>query len=74
MGGHNINVLGEGGNRLCKGMILRTLRVMVMAVLMLALTVAMVSTTCTCYAQLRLSHDSWESSLVDSRASCLGSL
>ncbi len=28
----------------------------------------------TCYAQLRLSHDSRESSYVDSRASCFGSL
>ncbi len=27
-----------------------------------------------CYVQLRLSHDSWESSLVDSRASWFGSL
>ncbi len=40
MGGNDINILGEGGTRLCKGTILGTLGVMIAPVLALALAVA----------------------------------
>ncbi len=45
MGGHDIDILGESGNRLSKGAILSTLGVMVAPILMLALAVTTITAT-----------------------------
>ncbi len=44
MGSHNINILGEGGNRLCQGMVLSTIGVTIILVLALALAVTAATT------------------------------